>query len=188
MAEHRSPKPGVQGSSPCGPVSLVKPKQVREQAFFPSLPARASTARIRWNPLKRGTTGARLARAAPATALLEHTRAEPPANPGFPTVHRLKNGVEAHRLTDADRRKAAAVTNEKRRAKRELIEQLELNRRIEEMLGSEQAAPAEAARALPAREAERGVGSSARCGARRARRVRLAFDPTPGARRRRLTG
>ena len=49
-------------------------------------------------------------------------------------LHRLKNGALAHRLTDEDRRKAAAVTNEIRRAKRELVEQLELNREIEEML------------------------------------------------------
>jgi hypothetical protein len=46
-------------------------------------------------------------------------------------IHRLKNGVPAHVLTLEDRRKAAAVTNEIRRAKRELLDQLELNREIE---------------------------------------------------------
>jgi hypothetical protein len=39
-------------------------------------------------------------------------------------MHLLKNGQPAHELTAEDRRKAAAVTNEIRHEKRELLEQL----------------------------------------------------------------
>jgi hypothetical protein len=45
--------------------------------------------------------------------------------------HLLKNGHPAHVFTDEDRRKAAAVTNEIRREKRLLLEQLRMNREIE---------------------------------------------------------
>ena len=45
----------------------------------------------------------------------------------------LKSGQPAHVFTDEDRRKAAAVTNEIRRAKRELFEQVRINRELEEM-------------------------------------------------------
>jgi hypothetical protein len=54
-------------------------------------------------------------------------------------MHRLKNGHPAHELTTEDRRKAAAVTNEIRREKRALLEQLRLNREIEEMLARDEA-------------------------------------------------
>lgn len=47
--------------------------------------------------------------------------------------HLLKNGHPAHVFTDEDRRKAAAVTNEIRREKRLLLEQLRMNREIEEV-------------------------------------------------------
>jgi hypothetical protein len=54
-------------------------------------------------------------------------------------MHLLKNGHPAHVFTDADRRKAAAVTNEIRRANRELLDQLRLNREIEEMIERDEA-------------------------------------------------
>jgi hypothetical protein len=47
-------------------------------------------------------------------------------------MHLLKNGHPAHAFTDEDRRKGAAVTNEIRRAKRELFEQERINRELEE--------------------------------------------------------
>ena len=54
-------------------------------------------------------------------------------------MHLLKNGAPAHQFTDEDRRKAAAVTNEIRRLKREIFE-LERNRReIEEMVARDEA-------------------------------------------------
>jgi hypothetical protein len=37
-------------------------------------------------------------------------------------MHRLKNGHPAHVFTDEDRRKAAAVTNQIRREKREILD------------------------------------------------------------------
>jgi hypothetical protein len=54
-------------------------------------------------------------------------------------VHRLKNGHPAHVFTDEDRRKAAAVTNEVRREKRLLLEQLRFNAEIEEMVARDEA-------------------------------------------------
>jgi hypothetical protein len=48
-------------------------------------------------------------------------------------AHLLKSGAPAHVFTDEDRRKAAAVTNEIRRAKRELFEQERINRELAEM-------------------------------------------------------
>jgi hypothetical protein len=54
-------------------------------------------------------------------------------------MHLLKNGHPAHVFTDEDRRKAAAVTNEIRREKRALLEQLRLNREIEQMLARDAA-------------------------------------------------
>lgn len=54
-------------------------------------------------------------------------------------MHALKNGHPAHVFTDDDRRKAAAVTNEIRRAKRELFEQLRINREMEEMFARHEA-------------------------------------------------
>ena len=54
-------------------------------------------------------------------------------------IHRLKNGAPAHVLTLEDRRKAAAVTNEIRREKRALLDQLELNREIEAGLAKREA-------------------------------------------------
>ena len=48
-------------------------------------------------------------------------------------MHLLKNGHPTHKFTDEDRRKAAAVTNEIRREKRALLDQLRLNQGIEEM-------------------------------------------------------
>jgi len=53
--------------------------------------------------------------------------------------HLLKNGHPAHVFTDEDRRKAAAVTNEIRREKRLLLEQLRMNREIEEMVARDEA-------------------------------------------------
>jgi len=50
-----------------------------------------------------------------------------------PQIRRLKNGHPAHVFTDEDRRKAAAVTNEIRREKRLLLEQMRLNEEIERM-------------------------------------------------------
>jgi hypothetical protein len=47
-------------------------------------------------------------------------------------MHLLKNGHPAHVFTTADRRKAAAVTNEVRQAKREPFEQERINRELEE--------------------------------------------------------
>jgi hypothetical protein len=64
-------------------------------------------------------------------------------------VHKLKIGALAHELTTDDRRKAAAVTNEIRRAKRELADPLELNRQIVEETGPPRATLPEAARAVP---------------------------------------
>jgi hypothetical protein len=55
------------------------------------------------------------------------------------SVHRLKNGHPAHVFTDEDRRKAAAVTNEIRREKRLLLEQLRFNAEIEEMVARDEA-------------------------------------------------
>jgi hypothetical protein len=46
-------------------------------------------------------------------------------------MHFLKNGHPAHVFTDADRRKAAAVTNQIRREMRELVELELLNRELE---------------------------------------------------------
>lgn len=60
--------------------------------------------------------------------------------------------------TTEDRRKAAAVTNEIRREKRALFEQVRLNREIEEMIARD-----EARRAATAREAAELAGG---CGPR----------------------
>jgi hypothetical protein len=57
-----------------------------------------------------------------------------------PKSHRLKNGAPAHVLTLEDRREAAAVTNEIRRAKRELFEQERLNRELDAWLARREAA------------------------------------------------
>ncbi|MEX0816576.1 MAG: hypothetical protein WD027_03965 [Gaiellales bacterium] len=46
-------------------------------------------------------------------------------------IHLLKNGHPAHVFTDEDRRKGAAVTNEIRREKRALLEQLRIGQEIE---------------------------------------------------------
>jgi len=54
-------------------------------------------------------------------------------------MHRLKNGHPAHVFTDEDRRKAAAITNEIRREKRELVAQLALKREIEDRLARREA-------------------------------------------------
>jgi hypothetical protein len=54
-------------------------------------------------------------------------------------MHLLKNGHPAHLFTLEDRRKAAAVTNEIRRQKRALFEQLRLNREMEQMLAKDEA-------------------------------------------------
>jgi hypothetical protein len=53
-------------------------------------------------------------------------------------ANKLKNGHPAHKLATEDRRKGAAVTNEIRRAKRELADQLRLNREIEEMIARDE--------------------------------------------------
>jgi hypothetical protein len=49
-------------------------------------------------------------------------------------MHVLKNGHPAHVFTTEDRLKAAAVTNEIRRARRDLFEQERINRKLEERL------------------------------------------------------
>jgi hypothetical protein len=54
-------------------------------------------------------------------------------------MHLLKNGHPAHVFTDADRRKAAAVTNEIRREKRALLEQMRFNAEIEQMWAADEA-------------------------------------------------
>ena len=54
-------------------------------------------------------------------------------------MHLLKNGHPAHQFTDEDRRKAAAVTNEIRREKRALFEQLRVNQEMEQMLARDAA-------------------------------------------------
>jgi hypothetical protein len=54
-------------------------------------------------------------------------------------MHLLKNGHPAHVFTLEDRRKAAAVTNEIRREKRALFEQLRLNREMEQMFAKAEA-------------------------------------------------
>jgi hypothetical protein len=54
-------------------------------------------------------------------------------------MHLLKNGHPAHVFTIEDRRKAAAVTNEIRREKRALFEQLRLNREMEQMFAKDAA-------------------------------------------------
>jgi hypothetical protein len=54
-------------------------------------------------------------------------------------MHLLKNGHPAHVFTLEDRRKAAAVTNEIRRQKRALFDQLRLNREVEQMLAKDKA-------------------------------------------------
>jgi septal ring factor EnvC (AmiA/AmiB activator) len=46
-------------------------------------------------------------------------------------MHLLKNGHPAHVFTDEDRRKAAAVTNQIRRERRELVELELLNRELD---------------------------------------------------------
>jgi hypothetical protein len=51
----------------------------------------------------------------------------------------LKNGYPAHVFTHEDRRKAAAVTNQIRREKRAIFEQLRLNQELEEMLARDAA-------------------------------------------------
>jgi hypothetical protein len=52
---------------------------------------------------------------------------------------RSRSAHPAHVFTDEDRRKAAAVTNEIRRAKRDLFEQLRLNREMAEMFARREA-------------------------------------------------
>jgi hypothetical protein len=54
-------------------------------------------------------------------------------------MHFPKNGHPAHVFTDEDRRKAAAVTNEIRRKKRALLEQMRFNAEIERMWGADEA-------------------------------------------------
>lgn len=54
-------------------------------------------------------------------------------------MHLLKNGHPAHVFTLEDRRKAAAVTNEIRREKRALFEQLRLNQEMEQMFAKDAA-------------------------------------------------
>jgi hypothetical protein len=53
-------------------------------------------------------------------------------------MHLLKNGHPAHVFTDDDRRKAAAITNEIRREKRALFEQLRLNAEMERRLAADE--------------------------------------------------
>jgi hypothetical protein len=54
-------------------------------------------------------------------------------------MHLLKNGHPAHTFTLEDRRKAAAVTNEIKREKRALFEQLRINREMEQMFAKDAA-------------------------------------------------
>ncbi len=54
-------------------------------------------------------------------------------------MHLLKSGKPAHEFTLEDRRKAAAVTNEIRRAKRELFEVERINRELEEAFARREA-------------------------------------------------
>ena len=54
-------------------------------------------------------------------------------------MHLLKSGHPAHVFTLQDRREAAAVTNEIRRQKRALFEQLRLNREMEQMFAKDEA-------------------------------------------------
>jgi CRISPR/Cas system-associated endonuclease Cas1 len=54
-------------------------------------------------------------------------------------MHLLKNGHPAHVFTDEERRKAAAVTNEIRRQKRDLAAQLWINQEMERMLAAREA-------------------------------------------------
>ena len=54
-------------------------------------------------------------------------------------MHLLKNGHPAHVFTDEDRRKAAAHTNEIRREKRALFEQLRVNEEMARMLARDTA-------------------------------------------------
>jgi hypothetical protein len=54
-------------------------------------------------------------------------------------MHLLKNGHPAHVFTDEDRRKAAAVTNEIRREKRALLEQMRFNAEVDRMWASDEA-------------------------------------------------
>jgi hypothetical protein len=54
-------------------------------------------------------------------------------------MHLLKNGHPAHVFTDEDRRKAAAVTNEIRREKRALLEQMRFNAEVDRMWAADEA-------------------------------------------------
>jgi hypothetical protein len=78
-------------------------------------------------------------------------------------MHLLKNGHPAHQFTDEDRRKAAAVTNEIRREKRALFEQLRVNQEMEQMLARDAARRSGASRSsgAGARRRKPGIGSSA---------------------------
>lgn len=54
-------------------------------------------------------------------------------------MHLLKNGHPAHVFTDEDRRKAANVTNQIRREKRALFEQLRINQEMDLRLAKDAA-------------------------------------------------
>jgi hypothetical protein len=72
---------------------------------------------------------------APSSSTASPQRHRPPPT----TMHLLRNGHPAHVFTTEDRRKAAAVTNQIRRQKRALFEQLRLNQELEEMLARDAA-------------------------------------------------
>jgi hypothetical protein len=73
-------------------------------------------------------------------------------------MHLLRNGHPEHVFTTEDRRKAAAVTNEIRRQKRALFEQLRLNEEMAQMLARDGASTAACRKAAaPARKADRGA-------------------------------
>jgi hypothetical protein len=62
LAEHRSPKPGVAGSSPAGPVPLIKPKAAVEQGFWNGRSPERPYAPIHSNPPGSGATARIVAR------------------------------------------------------------------------------------------------------------------------------
>jgi hypothetical protein len=75
-------------------------------------------------------------------------------------MHPLKNGHPAHLFTIEDRRKAAAVTNEIRRQKRALFEQLRLNQELEQMFARDAARrQRKAAKQRRRREEEKALAS-----------------------------
>ena len=70
LAEHRSPKPGVAGSSPAAPVAVVEPKPAPLAGFGRPGPGSHSppkTAQDRWNLALTGAHSARESEIAPSS-------------------------------------------------------------------------------------------------------------------------